>query len=269
MVVMTNKKKTPVREIRQIILDSGDPGYVNRIMIGTAVTGLVRIEWVGARYSQIIPVNWSQVQANEYMSGYYPLRYQVADAQNILVAQCLENDFEWLFLLEHDVMIPDNTFVALNEYMREGKCPVVSGLYYTRSRPSEPLIFRGRGNSVFTDFKIGDLVWADGVPTGALLIHHSLLRVMWNESPEYVVKNRNRVVRRVFETPRRVVIDQENGRHNAMSGTSDLDWCDKILKNDYLAKAGWSDFCPDPMYPFLVDTNIFCRHINHDGEQFP
>lgn len=259
--------KAPVRAIRSIVNDSGDPGYTNRILIGTAVTGLVRVEWVAARYSQLIPVNWSQVQANESMSGYYPLRYQVADAQNLIVKQCLIGDFEWLFFLEHDVMLPDNALLLLNEYMREGKYPVVSGLYYTRSRPSEPLIFRGRGNSVYLDWKMGDKVWCDGVPTGALLIHHSLLKAMWAESPEYNVKGQT--TRRVFETPRRVLVDPENGRHNTTSGTSDLDWCDRVMKGGYFEKAGWVDFCPDKENPFLVDTNLFCRHINMDGEQFP
>lgn len=259
--------KTPVREIRNIVDDSGDNAYTNRILIGTATTGLVRVEWVAARYSQLIPVNWSQVQANEYMSGYYPLRYQVADAQNLIVKQCLINDFEWLFLLEHDVIIPDNTFMMLNQYMREAKYPVVSGLYYTRSRPSEPLAFRGRGTGVYLDWEMGDHVWVDGVPTGALLIHHSILKVMWGESPEYNIKGQT--TRRVFDTPRRLLLDLENGRHNVTTGTSDLDWCSRVMKDDIFAKAGWENFCPDERYPFLIDTNLFCKHINPDGEQFP
>ena len=265
---MATNTNSPVREIRSIVNDSGDTSYVNRILVGTAATGLVRVEWVAARYSQIIPMNWSQVQVNEYMSGYYPTRYQVADAQNLIVRQCLEGDFEWLFLLEHDVVLPDNTLVALNEYMRDAKYPVVSGLYYSRSRPSEPLVFRGRGNSVYTDWKLGDKVWADGIPTGCLLIHNSILRLMWDESPEYVIKTKGQVTRRVFETPRRLIVD-DNGNHNAISGTSDLWWCDRVMKEDVFKRAGWGDFAPDMKNPFLVDTGIFCRHIQMTGEQFP
>lgn len=258
--------KTPVRAVRSIVDDSCG-FYTNRILVGTAVTGLVRIEWVGARYSQLIPVNWSQVQMNEAMSGYYPLRYQVAEAQNLIVKKCVELDFEWLFLLEHDVMLPDNALLILNEYMQEAKIPIVSGLYYTRSRPSEPLVFRGRGNSIYTDWKMGDKVWCDGVPTGCLLIHHSILREMWNDSPEYIVKGQ--VARRLFVTPRHVLVDPETGRHNTQSGTSDLDWCDRVMKGNYFERAGWVDFCEDMANPFLVDTRLFCKHINMDGEQFP
>jgi len=259
--------ESPVRAIRSVIDDSGNPAYINRILIGTAVTGLVRVEWVAARYSQLIPVNWAQVQMNEAMSGFYPLRYQVADAQNLIVEQCLAGDFEWLFLLEHDVLLPERAMMLLNEYMQEAKVPIMSGLYYTRSRPSEPLVFRGRGTSVYTDFEMGDMVWCDGVPTGALLIHHSLLREMWKDSPEYMIKGK--IVRRVFETPRRLLVDPDTGRHNTQSGTSDLDWCDRVMRGGYFEKAGWKDFCPDTKYPFLVDTRMFCKHINIDGEQFP
>jgi len=259
---------SPVREIKSIINDSGETAYINRIMVGTAATGLVRVEWVAARYSQIIPMNWSQVQANQYMSGYYPTRYQVADAQNLIVRQCLEGDYEWLFLLEHDVMLPNNALMLLNEYMLEGKTPIVSGLYYSRSRPSEPLVFRGRGNSVYTDWKMGDKVWVDGVPTGCLLIHHSVLRLMWDESPEYVVRSQNsQVTRRIFETPRRLFVDDKSGVHNAISGTSDLWWCDRVMKENVLERAGWQDI--DKKHPFLVDTRLFCKHIQMTGEQFP
>lgn len=263
----------PVREIRSIVDDSGH-GYTNRVLIGTAVTGLVRIEWVAARYSQIIPMNWSQVEMRETLNSYFPLRYQVDDAQNLIVQAAIANDFEWVFLLEHDVCIPDNTFILLNEYMREAKYPVVSGLYYSRSRPSEPLVFRGRGSGVYMDWKHGDRVWCDGVPTGCLLIHSSLLKAMYAESPEYMVAkgNQGQIVRRVFNTPRDLWIDPETGNHNATVGTSDLAWCSRVIEGGYLEKAGWSAFVAgleDPRYPFPVDTRIFCKHINMDGEQFP
>ena len=157
MVAELPAVRGPVREVRNIINDSGDPGYVNRLLVGTACTGLVRVEWMMARYGQIIPANWSMVQMLQFMSSYMPLRYQVADAQNLIVAEAIKNDYEWLFLLEHDTIIPSDAFIRLNEYMRKATIPVVSGLYFTRSIPSEPLVYRGRGNSYYGDWKMGDL----------------------------------------------------------------------------------------------------------------
>lgn len=259
---------TPVREVRNIIMDSGDPGYVNRIMVGTACTGSVRVEWMMARYGQIVPCNWSMVQMLQFMSSYVPLRYQVADAQNLIVKEAIEKDFEWLFLLEHDVIVPNNLFVVLNDYMRRADTPIVSGLYFTRSVPSEPLVYRGRGNSFYGDWKLGDKVWADGVPTGCLLIHSAILRTMWADSEPYQVGNQT--TRRVFDTPRAAWFNEATGQYNTTSGTSDLDWCQRVIEGGYLHKSGWGAFAEEhPRWPFLVDTSIFCRHINPDGTQFP
>ena len=264
-------KDPPVRPYREVVQDSDDPGYVNRLLIGTATTGLVRIEWVQARYGQIIPTNWSMVNMNQYLNAYYPLRYQVADAQNLIVGQAVADDFEWLLLYEHDVCPPPDAFKRLNDYIVERQVPVVSGLYYTRSRPAEPIIYRKRGTGFYSDWQFGDLVWCDGVPTGLLLVHMGIMREMWQDAEEYIIQHpdgRRDVTRAVFETPRKQWFDPETGHYNTTSGTSDLDWCTRVMEGNYFARAGWDEYA-DMEYPFLVDTNIFCKHINPDGEQFP
>ncbi len=247
------------------INDSGIKRFQNRILIGTASTGLVRIEWVQGRYGQLIPVNWSQVQYNEIIPGYYPLRFLVADAQNLIANIAIERDFEWLLLWEHDVIPEANALLRINDYIRDGEIPIVSGLYYTRSRPSEPLIFRGRGNGSFLNFKENELVWCDGIPTGFILIHCSILREMAKDAETYMQKNK--LIKRIFITPREF-IKYENGDVSTFEGISDLDFCARVISGKYLAKAGWEKY-QKKKYPFLVDTSIFCRHINPDGEMFP
>ncbi len=260
----------PTIEYKTIIHDSADPGFTNRLLVGTATTGLVRIEWVGARYGQIIPVNWSLIEMRQFINSYIPLRFQVADAQNLIMREFIEKGYEWLFLLEHDVVLPHNAFLQLNEHMRKAEYPVVSGLYFTRSVPAEPLIFRGRGTSFYDDWKLGDLVWCDGVPTGCLLIHRSVLEPMWNDKEEYMIGDQK--TRRVFETPRRQWFSPDHDEFHTVTGTSDLQWCTDVMDGDYIRKAGWNKFLDElenEEYPFLVDTNLFCRHIEMDGRQFP
>ena len=265
----------------QVVDDSGMPSYMNRILIGTATTGLVRVEWMGARYGAVIPVNWSQVNMTAPIPTYMPLRYLVADAQNLIVKEALYprgrrdkgGAFQWLILLEHDVVIPEDAWFILNEWIMEPKAPIVSGLYYTRSEPTVPLIFRGRGNSYYTDWKQGDIVYCDGVPTGILLIHTDILQLMWDDSPEYVIKGTNQIVRRVFDTPRDLWMSPEHrGYMIASAGTSDLEWCDRVIQGDYIRRAGWNKFLDeldDPNYPLICDTRLFCRHINQDGTIYP
>ena len=151
---LMSKDKSPVREYRSIIIDGGDTSYTNRIMIGTAATGVIRIEWAQARYGQMVPVNWSEVSHLEYLSDFVPLHFQVADAQNVIVQQAIEREFEWLLLWEHDVIPQPDALIKINKYIRDEQMPVVSGLYYTRGHPTEPLVFRGRGVSVYDDWKL-------------------------------------------------------------------------------------------------------------------
>jgi len=258
--------KSPVRPYKTITLDGGAGSYVNRIFIAIPTRGYCRMEWHQANIGMMSPVNWSQVVSQEFYSAGYSYNYQVADAQNMLVKAALERDFEWILFYEDDMLPPPDALMKLNKYIRDEDTPVVSGLYYTRARPSEPLVFRGRGDGVYDKFKIGNKVWASGVPTGFLLIHMGLLRAMWDESPEY--QARNTITRRVFETPRRVDFNEEMNQFSTFSGTSDLEWCNRVIEGDYFKKSGWGKY-QRKKYPFLVDTSILCRHINFNGEQFP
>ena len=240
--------------------------WMNRILIGTPCTGLVRMEWVMARFGQIIPTNWSATDQIQWISSYVPMQYLVPDAQNIIVKNVIEKNFEWLLLIESDNVLPPDAFIRINEYMRNKKVPVVSGLYFTKSDPPEPMVYRGRGTSFFKDWKMGDKVWVDGCPTGFILIHSSILKAMWDESPEYVINGQ--VLRRVFETPEKVWVDPETQSTHCLTGTSDLTWCERVIKEGFFKKAGWPEY--EKMdYPFLIDTNIFLKHVDNDGKMFP
>lgn len=247
--------------------DSGVPAK-QRIFVGTASTGNVRIEWVQARFGQIVPTNWSWIQMYQFMTpgSFMPLGYQVDDAQNLICAQAIQGDYEWLLLYEHDMLPAPDVLVRLNEYMKRGDVPVVSALYFTRSHPAEPLIYRKQGSGAFEDFDIGDLVWCDGVPTGMLLIHMGIIKAMWDESEEYSLGSLT--LRRVFQTPVVAFFDPETAHYHTTSGTSDLAWCKRVMEGGYLAKAGFPEY-QDLEYPFLVDTSIICQHIEATGEQFP
>ena len=240
--------------------------YIKRMLVATPTTGNIRMEWAMARYGQITPVNWSAVMMTQWLHPYVPLNYGVADAQNLITKVAVEENYEWLLLIEHDNIIPIDAFIKFNQYMRENKVPVVSGLYYTRSRPSEPLVFRGRGNSYYTKWKMGDKIWCDAVPTGCLLISVSILKAMWNESPEY--KCGDTTTRRVFEVPEKMWYDPEMGQMNIQTGTSDLHWCTRIMEGNFFTKAGWKKYAKKE-FPFLIDSNIFSKHIDPNGQQYP
>ena len=230
--------------------------YQHRILVGIPSMGTVRIEWHNAINGLVIPVNWSN-------SAQTPIGFPVADAQNIIVKEAIDRNFEWLFLLEDDVIPPMDLLVTLERYMTKADVPMVSGLYPLKSTIPMPFIFRGRGNGAFTKFKTGDKVWADGVPTGCLLVHMSLVRALADNVPNYVLRANESQVRlkRVFWTPRQVFSDPGLASYQKLVGTSDLFFCDQLREKGILKKAGWKQFATR-QYPYLVDTSINCGHID-------
>lgn len=268
------KKKTDIAKGEDILVENQlpnidknlDPNWTKRILIFTPTRGTVRMEWVMARYGQIIPTNWSFVDMRQFINPYVPVEYQLADAQNLLAKKVVEDDYEWVVYIEDDNMIPPDLFIRFNQYINEKKYPIVSGIYFTKSMPSEPLLYRGRGTSYFADWKFGDKVMVDGIPFGCRLEHGSLIKAAWEESPEYMVGGT--LTRRVFESPSMSWFDEDKGGMVAKSGTTDLAWCSRLMKDKIFEKAGWPEF-QKMQYPFLVDTNIFVRHIDPNGRIYP
>jgi hypothetical protein len=259
-------------QIGQICLNDSKFMPSLRVMIGIPMTGVLRSEWVMARYGQVIPCNWAHVDFIQWLDQFSPIGYMVADARNIIATAAVEGGFEWLLFIDHDVVLPPGLLIRINDYILKKDVPVMSGLYWTKSVPSEPLIYRGLGTSYYTGWKLGDKVWVDGVPMGCTLIHCSLLKVMYEESPAYICgstgKGGPREIRSIFETPARTFYDPEKQAWCSMAGTEDLNWCKRVIDQGVLAKAGWGKIAKRK-YPFLIDTNLFCRHIDWNGTQYP
>lgn len=237
-----------------------------RVFIAVGLTGLVRAEWMFARYGQVIPCNWSQVEYQMWLPTYGPMGYLVAEARNMAVRQFLQEGFEWLFFIDHDTILPLNFFLTANERMIKERIPVWSGLYFTKSVPSEPLVYRGKGVGYYAGWKLGDKVWTDSVPMGCTVIHRSILKVVWDDSEEYSIGNDK--LRRVFETPQKAWLDHQKGQWFTQTGTEDLNFSWKLIEKGYFKKAGWPEY-QKKKYPFLVDTSLFCRHIDQNGIQYP
>lgn len=245
-------------------------GKLNRkILLGVPTLGMIRIEWDVHRRGQIIPINF---QVGEMTATHQPPSvigegYHTADAQNTIVERAILDKYEWLLLWEDDVLPPFDALLRFNQHILEQTAPIVSGLYFSKGEPTWPLLFRGRGNGVYLNFKMGDRVWCDGVPTGLLLIHGSILHYMWEQAEEYKLPDGRRC-RRVFRFPRESWFDPEQDRYFATLGTSDLDFCDRVMRDGVFAKTGWKKFA-GMKYPFLCDTAIFAQQIDHQGKYYP
>lgn len=241
--------------------------FTRRVLIGIPMTGLLRAEWHLSYTSLVIPCNWSQSTFAHVYDNYSPLRFLVADARNMIVQKAVEEDFEWVLFIDHDVILPMETFIKFNEYMIKKEVPIVGGLYFTKSIPAEPLVYRGRGNGYFADWKLGDKVWVDGMGLGCHLIHVSIFKAMYAESESYSVQP-GLTVRRVYETPARIEVDPLTGGLISGRGTEDLPWYSRIKEQGFFKKAGWPEY-EKKKYPYLCDTTLFCLHVDQNGTKYP
>lgn len=242
------------------------------ILIGTPTLGTVRIEWYNAMAGMVAPPNWATVRST-------PLGYSVPDAQNILVDTVLRGQFRALLLIEDDTVPPPHTLIEMDRWFwkmeRKKAPPVVSGLYHIKGSAEvrqgeksgievlgpEPLIYRGSGSRAFRDWKPGDIVPCSGVPTGALLVHRSILEA-WAREPDvevYGLAGYPHPLRKIFQQPSRVWI--EDGGVHVASGTSDLWWSQQTIDRGILAKSGWAKY-QKKAYPYLVDTTLGFKHID-------
>jgi hypothetical protein len=245
--------------------------WKKRLLISTPTLGLIRYEWAQAKYSQVIPVNWESAGFDckyDKSLDFVPLGFSIDDAYNLIVDNAIKVGVEWLLIIEDDVVIPHDCYLKMAGYMDKGDIPIVTGLYYLKASPTMPLIFRGHGNGAFTNFKVGSKVWVDGIPMGCLLVHMSVLKLMWKEA-EFYTTNEGNKLKKIFDTPRKQFIDPETLSIFNVIGTQDLDWCKKVIDGKVLKRSGW-DKVGRRKYPFLCDTSIRCKHIDiNTGIQYP
>jgi hypothetical protein len=241
-----------------------------RVLFGIPMTGLLRSEWFWGMTGMATPTNWAQSHFAWPMSAHYPLNFSVADARNIIVDKFVLDKHEWLFFIDHDVIPPPDMLLKWNNRILDGKLPLWGGLYFTKSFPAEPLVYRGRGTTYYDKWKLGDKVWCDGMGLGCHVIHHSILKILWEESEEYEIwGNPGMKARRVFESPSFIGFDEKTGKPAGVCrGTEDLPFYERIMKDKVLKRAGFPEL-QRRKYPFLCDTSVFCRHVDWNGIQYP
>jgi hypothetical protein len=250
------------------------PGKDNvQVLLGTPTLGTVHINWYNAMVGMVTPPNWSVVRST-------PTQYTTADAQNILVDNALRGGFRALILIEDDTCPPPETILVFDRWFwkmeRKKAPPVVSGLYHIKGSAEirkgkkggiellgpEPLAYRGGGTRAYRDWKPGDVIWVSGVPTGALLLHRSILEA-WANEPDvevYSLPGYPFPLKKIFQNPSKVWREPDGATH-VSAGTSDLWWSEQTIKRGILAKAGYPHL-QKKEYPYIIDTSLRFGHVD-------
>jgi hypothetical protein len=224
----------------------------------------------------VTPPNWSLVRST-------PVGYSVGDAQNMLVDTCLHGGMRALLLIEDDTCPPPHALLNFDRWLwkmeRRQAPPVVSGIYHIKGSAEvregkkggiklmgpEPLAYRGGGQRAYRDWNYGDVIWVSGVPTGALMIHRTVLET-WAKEPDvetYSVAGYPRPIKRIFQQPSQVWIDPASGAVSVSCGTTDLWWSEQTIKRKIFEKAGWAKYGKKE-FPYVIDTSMRFGHIDRN-----
>lgn len=86
----------------------------------------------------------------------------IYDARNLLTLTAKQNQFDRVLWLDSDMTFPSNTIRCMTEQMNSGKYDLITGLYFRRTLPTKPVLFKnieepyrdenGRMVSAVTDY---------------------------------------------------------------------------------------------------------------------
>jgi hypothetical protein len=151
------------------------------VLVGlqAANPGLVSIDWALSFANMERPPIWDVMRVSGLGFG---------EGRTQMAYQCLNGGYEFLFMLDCDVLAPKNTIPRLLSH----RLPIVSGLYFQRfpswsgvSADYNPCAFNevvdGQGNvgkQPIANYAPGSLVECHYVPGGCLLVHRSVFQRM-------------------------------------------------------------------------------------------
>jgi hypothetical protein len=192
---------------------------------------------VGILHTETVTLAWSFGLRNLILppgSDILPIAGAPYDhARNGLCMQTLDRGFDYVFMLDSDVIPPRDTVLRLLSH----KKPLISGIYHRRSPPHGVPVMIKNGGWV-TQYPTNTLIEVDLVGAGCLLLSREFLESMPPIKPE--------------------------------SGKHWFSWqvdCPQDPK-----KPGWNlseDFTMNRWarekmgVPILVDTGVVCRHVGY------
>lgn len=133
-------------------------------LVAILTRGTVPVQWAAGYRRLQIPSGGKEI----FLAG-MPFDH----ARNVACESVIAQGYKWLFFLDDDVIPPDNVIDQLARHNLD----IVSGLYYRRHTGLEPVMLRNvqGGRQYITDFQPGQMVEADYVGAGCLLIHRRVL----------------------------------------------------------------------------------------------
>ena len=151
----------------------------------------------------------------------------VDEARNMLVAYARNMGAKYIFFLDDDVLAPHDAIIRLHGL----KTGVATGVYYTKTQPSTPVILMKTQPAGFEDWVYGETIEVDYCGAGCLLINMEVFDAIEKKFPDTPFFKYNRS---------RTDVTEEMGYIG-----EDVWFCELATKCGY---------------PIMCDTGVQCGH---------
>lgn len=135
------------------------------VVIGVPTFGMVSYYFAQAIKGQQFPLVSSSLDC--YVKG-----KPIAEARNEIVQFALDNNATYIFWLDDDVIPPPDSFLKLWRHQKD----IINGVYWSKSNPPMPLLFRGHLNMPYLNWHVGDLIEIDAAGNGLTLVKTDVYR---------------------------------------------------------------------------------------------
>jgi len=235
--LLPNYKQVGITSLWSYIVDDTNVEHTKRINDGITASynktvGLMMaIPFVGRPVTPEWAISFAQLNYPMNMNRtLMVIGGEVSDkARELAAERSLEVNADYLFFLDDDVQVPTNTVRQLIYRLEQADDDVMiaAGVYVTKDKFCEPIMYKGDSRGAFWKWKQGDIVEVDGVGTGCMMIRTKVLKEL--------------------SRPWFKVIDNipDGGMEVAHYVTEDLYFCKKVRS------AG---------FKIIVDTDILCGH---------
>ena len=187
-----------------------------RILISVPTFGTLDVEWVTRFMALAGPLNAT-------IHHCWPVNLPVAEARNRSVEAAIERECDYLLFIDYDVLVQPDALTRL--VARE--LPVVGALYYSKSKPPEPVaLVDGRPA---TGWEQGDVIAVDVIGMGCTLLDVEFLKVM--DGPWFATTDDAGMV---------------DGEPTRTQSTEDSYFCERVTNE--------TDARP------CIDTGVLCEH---------
>ncbi len=135
------------------------------VVVGIPSFGMVSTYFLQSRLSQQLPLVSSAFDK-------IVLGKPIAEARNEIVEFALSQGANYIYWLDDDVIAPPDAFLKMYNH----RVDIINGVYWSKSNPPMPLLFRGHFEGPYYDWHVGDLIEIDAAGSGLTIVKTDVYR---------------------------------------------------------------------------------------------